>query len=175
MANTDNPYGLRAVRDKNGATYNGSGSLYHKASGDTTPLAPGDPVVVTGGADTTGIPTITRATAGASNAITGVVIGRTNGEGTLLQDSTLNSPASTEDYLLIEDDPHVSFSIQVSGSIAATDLSTNVDLTAAAALEGKSQFEADSATFGTGATKQLKVLRLVRDENNELIQTPRLK
>ena len=168
MANTDNPYGLRAVRDKNGAPYSGSGSLYHKASGDTTPLAPGDPVVVTGTADTVGIPTITRATAGASNPITGVVLGRTNGEGTLLQDDTLNSPASTEDYLLIEDNPDVSFSIQVSGALAATDLSTNVDLLAGVALEGKSLFEADSTTFGTGATKQLKVLRLVRDVNNEL-------
>ena len=168
MANSDNPYGLRAIRHRNGAPYNGGGSLYHKAAADTTPLAPGDPVVVTGTADTVGIPTITRATAGASNAITGVVIGRTNGEGTLLQDDTLNSPASTADYLLIEDNPDVVFSIQVSGALAATDISNNVDLLAGAATEGKSAFEADSTTFGTGATKQLKALRLVRNPENEL-------
>lgn len=168
MANTDNPFGLRAVRHRNGAPYNGSGSLYHKAAGDATPLAPGDPVIVTGTADTTGIPTITRATAGATNRITGVVIGRTNGEGTLLQDDTLNSPASTEDYLLIEDNPDVVYEIQADGAVAVTDISSNANLIAGMAVEGKSAFELDSTSFGTGATLQLKVLRLVRDVNNEV-------
>ena len=168
MANVDNAYGLKPVRHRNGAPYNGAGSLYYKASSDTTPLAPGDPVVVTGTASTDGIPTVTRATAGTSNALTGVVIARTNGDGTLLQTSALNSPASTEDWLLIEDNPDVVFTIQCSGAFAVTDMSNNANLSAGTATEGKSGFELDSTSFGTGATLQLKVLRLYRDINNSV-------
>lgn len=168
MANTNNPYGLRAIRHRNGAPYSGSGSLYHKAAADASIIAPGDPVVVTGEADSTGIATVTLATAGVGNALTGSMIGRTNGESTLLQDSGLNSGANTDDYILVEDDPDVVFSIQASGALAAGNISDNVDLLAGVAVEGKSKFQADSTTFGTGATKQLKVLRRVREENNEL-------
>lgn len=169
MANSDNPRGLQPVRHRNGAPYNGAGSLYHVAAGDAQVIAPGDPVIVTGTADANGIPTVTRATAGATNYITGVMVGLTNGEGTLLRDDGLATTASTSQYILVADDPDIVFEAQCSASVAATDISGNADLVAAAANSlGVSQWEVDSTTFGTGATLQVRVLRLVRREDNEL-------
>ena len=109
MANADNPIGLRPIRKLGGQVYSGSGSLYHVASGDSQVIASGDPVILTGTADTNGIPTVTRASAGATNRITGVMNAITNGEGTVLQDSPLNTVASTSQYILVHDDPIIVF------------------------------------------------------------------
>jgi len=171
MANTDNPFGLRAVRHRNGAPYNGSGSLYHVAASDSQVIAPGDPVVVTGTADTNGVPTVTRATAGDGNLITGVMAGRTNGpvnlndEG-IVFDTTLNTTASTEQYILVHDDPDLVFEAQFAGTLAATDISNNANLSAGVAIEGRSRFEIGAVS--ALATAQVKILRLVRDVENEL-------
>ena len=170
MANVDNAFGLRPIRYANGAPYNGSGSLYYKAVGDTQPLAPGDPVVVTGTASAGGIPTITRVAAGVSLPVTGVVIGRANapdGSVTLNRDSALNSPASTEDFILVEDGAVV-YKAQVNGTLAVTDISNNADFSAGVAVEGKSLFEIDQSTVGTGASKQVKILRVLQVENNSV-------
>lgn len=168
MANKDIPQGLQAIRHRNGAPYNGAGSLYHVAAAHAGEIAPGDPVTVTGTADTRGIPDVDISTAGIANAITGVVIGITNGEGAVLQDDSPTLPTLTEGYLLVEDDPDVVFEAQVSVSIAVTDISSNADLVAGAASINRSGWEVDSTTFGAGATKQVKVIRLVRVEDNEI-------
>jgi hypothetical protein len=171
MANVDNAFGLRAVKNSNGSPYNGSGSLYYKAVGDTEILAPGDPVVVTGTASTGGIPTITRATAGVSNAITGVMISRSDGidgDVTLTRDKALNSPASTEDYIMVEDGPGIVYEIQVNGTLVVTDISNNANLTAGVATQGKSLFEVDQSSVGTNAGNQLKILRLRQIPNNSV-------
>lgn len=170
MANVDRAFGLRPIKYLSGTTYNGSGQLYHKAAADTTPLAPGDPVVVTGTSSTGGIPTITRATAGVSNPITGVMINRTNSlDGTidLVQESALNSPASTEDFILVEDGAVV-YEVQVNGTLVVGDISNNADLSAGVAIEGKSLFEVDQSTVGTDAGSQVKILRLRQITNNSV-------
>ena len=168
MANADNPFGLRPKRHKNGAPYNGGGSLY-AVSSSAVALAPGDPVIIDGGADAYGIPTVVRATAGDANAITGVVLGRTNGEGVLLWDDTLNTLASTAgQYILVEDNPDVVYDIQCDATLAAAQIGLNVNLTAGTAVAGKSIFEADIANAATTATFQLKILRLARYEDNAL-------
>ena len=168
MANANNPSGLRPVRHRNGAPYNGSGSLYHVASTDSQVIAPGDPVVVTGTSDANGIPTVTRATAGDGNLITGVMLGITNGESAtgVIFDSTLNTVASTSQYILVEDNPDVVFEAQFSGTLAVTDISNNANLSAAAPLAGKSQWQVGAVS--ALATAQVKILRLVRRENNEV-------
>lgn len=183
MANTDNPRGLLAKRHRNGAPYNGSVSLYHVPSSNSTPLAPGDPVTVTGTADSNGIPDVARTTPGTGNAITGVVRGRasgvprnSNGEFTVTFDDTVTLPTSTEGYLVVEDNPDVVFEIQCDGTPAATDISSNANLAAAVdpnAL-GYSQFELDATTFAVTQTHQLKVLRLVQRSDNELGQFAKL-
>lgn len=168
MANSDNAMGGRPIRHKNGAPYSGSGSLYHVAAAHAGVIAPGDPVTVTGTADSIGIPDVDISTAGAGNLITGFVIGRTNGEGVLLQDDTQNLPATTEGYLLVEDDPDVVFEMQMSGALAVTDISEDASLVAGTAIEGRSKWEVNTATIGTGATSQVKILRAVRREDNEI-------
>lgn len=169
MANADSPKGFRPIRMLGGGVYNGSGSLYHVAVGDAQVIAPGDPVIITGTSDTTGIPTVTRGSAGATNRITGFMIGITNGEGTVLQTSTLNTITLTSQYILVEDNPNVVFEGQVTAAFAVTDIGGNADMSAAASPgDGISGFEVDSTTFGVGATKQLKVIRLVRRVDNEV-------
>jgi hypothetical protein len=168
MANSDNALGGRPIRHRNGAPYCGSGSLYHVAAAHAGEIAPGDPVTVTGTADSLGIPDVDISTAGAGNLITGFVIGRTNGEGTVLQDDTLVLPATTEGYLLVEDNPDVVFEMQMSGAFAVTDVSEDASLSAGAAVLGKSKWEVDSGTIGTGATSQVKILRAVRRVDNEV-------
>lgn len=169
MANADSPKGLRPIRMLGSGVYNGSGSLYHVAVGDAQVIAPGDPVTITGTSDTLGIPTVTRSTAGATNRITGVMIGITNGEGTVLQESTLNTVTLTSQYILVEDNPNTVYEIQTDGAFAVTDVGSNADLSAAASPgDGISGFEVDSTSFGVGATKQLKVIRAVRVVDNEV-------
>lgn len=169
MANSDSPQGLVPVRDKNGKPYNGAGNLYHVAVGDAQVIAAGDPVLVTGTSDANGIPTVTRATAGATNYSTGVMMGLTNGEGTLTRDDGLVTTTLTSQYILVCDDPDVVFEAQCNVGFAVTDMSANADFVAAAANTlGTSQFEVDSTSFGVGNTKQLKVIGLSRKVNNEV-------
>lgn len=169
MANSDNALGGRPIRHKNGATYNGGGSLYFADGGSHNGIiAPGDPVTVTGTADTAGIPAVQLSTGGATNLLTGFVIGRTNGEGTILQDTALALPAADDGYLLVADDPDLVFEMQMSGAFAVTDISEDVSLVAGTAVLGKSKWEVDSTTTGTGATSQMKILRLVRRVDNEV-------
>lgn len=167
MANNDNPQGLQAIRHRNGAPFNGSGSLYFVDAAHAGAIAPGDPVTVTGTADSTGIAAVDISTAGDTNPITGIVIGRTNGEGTLLQDDSVILPATTEGYLLVADDPDIVFEAQAT-TIAVTDVSSNAALVAGAASVNQSGWEVDGATYGTAATLQVKVLRLVRSVDNEV-------
>ena len=167
MANLDAPQGLQPIRHRNGAPYSGSGSLYHVPASNASAIAPGDPVTVTGTSDTRGIPDVALSTAGAGNAITGAVIGITNGEGVLLRDSALTLAASTEGYLLVEDDPDVVFQAQAT-TIAVTDVSSNANLQSGTASIGRSGWEVDGTSYGTGNTLQVKVLRVVREESNEV-------
>lgn len=169
MANSDNPLGGKPIRHKNGAPYSGSGSLYHVPVTNASELAPGDPVIVTGTADANGIPGVVLATAGATNRVTGFIIGRTNGEGTLLQSDAIALPTLTEGYLLVEDDPDVVFEMQMSAAFAVTDISNNANLLAGAASSlGKSGWEVNSTGIATTATLQVKILRLVRRADNEV-------
>ena len=68
MANSNTPMGLRPVRHRNGAPYNGAATRYFVPASDGTALFLGDPVVVAGSADADGVMTVTRATAAATAA-----------------------------------------------------------------------------------------------------------
>lgn len=167
MANADSPIGLRPIRMLGGGVYNGSGSLYHVAVGDANVIAPGDPVTITGEADTTGIPTVTRTTAGDTERITGVMIGITNGEGTVLQTSTLNTVTLTSQYILVEDNTQVVYEVQAAGTIAAGDIGATANLLIPAPTsDGKSG--AEVGTVAGASTSQVQILRLVRRVDNAL-------
>ena len=168
MPNVDSPCGLRPIRHRNGAPFNGAGSLYYIPATNSHAIAPGDPVVVDGGADTHGIPRVIRATAGAGNAITGAVIGRANGRGVLLQSDSPVLPEDTEGYVLVADDPDIVFEAQMSAGFSSGNMSSNSNLVAGTPSGGKSGWEVNTTDIATGSTLQVKILRLVQREDNEV-------
>lgn len=129
------PFGLRPVRYKSGAPYNGAANMYHVPASDGTALFVGDPVIIAGTGDADGVSSVTRAAAGAR--ITGVVVGFAPVPGATT-DTGLRlgyRPASTLDYPLVADDPALLFEANedgVGGFLAVTDIGNNVDLVAGA-------------------------------------------
>lgn len=151
-------YGLRPVRYKSGAPYNGAANTYYVPASDSTALFVGDPVLIAGSADANGVPSVARAAAGAR--ITGIVVGFTanpadTGDGAI---ETGYRPASTEAYVLVADDPTLLFEAQedaVGGALAVADVGLNVDLVAAAGstVTKKSGYLLDSSTKVTTAAQ----------------------
>lgn len=177
MPNPNNPRGLIPVRHRNGAPYTGSGNIYYVPASYATALFIGDPVIgVTTGSDGKGIPTIQRATAAGGNFLLGSVVGFISAGDppvTRTQDKTVYRPASTESYVLIEDDPDVIFEIQedsVGGNMGAGAPGRNVDLIAGAGstITGYSGWMADSSTLQTTNTLQLRIMAAVQRADNDV-------
>lgn len=169
MANVDSPYGLRPVRERDGSPYSGAANTYYVPATDATALFVGDPVILAGSADDSGVaPTVTRATAGATNRITGVVVG--------FQPNPAfvpfgYRPASTEMYVLVADDPFIEYAIQADADgIAAAQIGLNANLTADAGSTAtkRSGFYLDGSTPAADATFQLRILGLEPQINNEV-------
>lgn len=168
MANANTPFGLRPVRHRNGAPYNGAARKYYVPASDGTALYLGDPVIVNGSADADGVPGCIRATAAGGNYITGVVVG------VMLetQASTIYRAASTARYVLVADDPDLLFEIQedaVGGALAAADIGLNADLVAGtgSTYTGQSGFQLDTSTKATTNTLQLRILEVTQRADNE--------
>lgn len=131
MANAAAPFGLRPLRHKSGAPYNGSARLYYVPSTDTTAIYIGDPVTnyqVSGGSATAGtglgsnstayygnfpgtLPVISKATAGDSKPITGVAVGFFAEQAS----STVYRAASTARGVWVVDDPDLEYIIMDDG------------------------------------------------------------
>lgn len=170
MANSNAPTGLTPVRNANGSPYVAQLSTYYVPSSDSTALFIGDPVIIAGDADAIGVPTATRATAGATNRITGVVCGFVPSPTIVANGYRL---ASTAEYILVETGPDVVYEIQedaVGGALAATNVGQNIDLVAGSGstYTKRSGWQADSSTAGTGATLQCRILRFVNRPDNEI-------
>lgn len=151
-------YGLRPVRYKSGAPYNGAANTYHVPASDSTALFVGDPVLITGTADADGVPDVARAAAGAR--ITGIVVGfSANPSDT--SDGAIETgyrAASTKAYVLVADDPNLLFEVRedaVGGALAVADVGLNVDLVAAAGstTTKKSGYLLDSSSKVTTAAQ----------------------
>jgi len=169
MANVNSPYGLRPVRERDGSPYSGACNTYFVPSTDATALFIGDPVILAGAADTAGVaPTVTRATAGATNRITGVVVGFQPNPAFVPYGYR---PASTDMYVLVADDPDVEYAIQADADgIAAAQIGLNANLTAGSGSTATKQsgFILDGTTPAADATFQLRVLGLEPQINNEV-------
>lgn len=149
-------FGLKPVRYKSGAPYNGAANVYHVPASDSTALFVGDPVLITGTGDAAGISDVTRAAAG--DRITGVVVGFVPKPGASAGSVTAVNrgyrAASEEDYVLVADDPTLLFEATedaVGGALAVTDIGNNVDLVAAAGntYTKQSGYMLDSSTKAT--------------------------
>jgi len=161
----DKPNGLKPVRYSSGHAYNGACRKYYKSA--SVIIGIGDPVVLSGTADSDGVPAVTRAAAG-SGTISGVVVG------IVADPDNLNKKrmeAADSGYLLVADDPDLIFEIQEDGAvsqIAATAVGEFCDIVIADAdaNTGLSKCELDSSNAGTG--DQLRIVARVQREDNDI-------
>ena len=184
MANVDTPFGLRPIRHRNGAPYNGAVNPYYLRSDYAVATFIGDPVIKTGTSNLVAVsaagvgdfdigtlPTINKATAGATNRITGVIVGFAP----LPNDLTKQyNPASTERVALVCDDPDVIFEIQSDGALSAAQVSLNAVLiytSSGSTVSGLSGAELDSGTAtapAADATYQLMIQRASNTPGNDI-------
>lgn len=184
MANNSAAFGMRPLRHKAGAPYSGAARLYFYPSGQSANLFIGDPVIVisagafsspyfygaSGGATPIvagALPEVALATAGAGNAITGVVVAFFPEQAT----SSVYGLGSTNRGVWVADDPELIFEIQddgVSTSTAAwASQSSNLNLStfSGSTITARSGATINS-TLTNGATDQLKIISLSERPNN---------
>ncbi len=163
MANTNNPFGLKPVRDGSGRPYTGGGNVYSVPTGVTANMYIGDAVIIAGTADADGIATVTKATAGTGNRITGVVVGWVPNARIIADGYRAGSTAA---YAIVEDDPNVTYEVQAT-TAAVTDVGNNINLAAATGSRlTQSVTYADGAQIATTATYQLRILGFVQRPDN---------
>lgn len=171
MANANAATGLTPRRYRNGSPWMGAVRTYYVPASDSTALFIGDPVIIAGGADTFGTPTVTRATAASAGRITGVVVGLRPGGNTTLIPPRYRA-ASVAEYVLVADDPELLFEAQedsVGGALTAASTDLNIDLIAGNGdtFTGQSGWMLDSSTAATTATLQLRLVALQQRVDNE--------
>lgn len=182
MANNDIKMGLRPLKALSGEMRTNN---YYVPASYATDLFIGDPVVITGTANTSNVltsgkrfaagslPEINKATAGDTNAWTGVIVGfLPNFENF----SRTYNPASTEAVAVVADAADQEYLIQEESAgtpLAATSVGLNANLVFAEAgstITGFSGAELDTSTPAGTATFQLKILRLLDEIDNTIGQ-----
>jgi hypothetical protein len=181
MANSDTPFGLRAVGHPSGLSKARVRAYYVPASYGTA-LFPGDPVVKTGTSNTAAVdvvgtgtmpigsmPEVNKATAGDGNAITGVIVGVAADPDAL---GRRYIPASTGGVVFVNDDPQTEFEIQADGTIAAAQVGLNAVLIYTNTGDtdtGQSGAELDTTSDAPAAdaSNQLTILNVVPRTDNE--------
>lgn len=186
MANNDSPFGLRPVRHKSGAPYNGAVTPYYIKGDYATALYIGDPVVKTGTSNTAVVtapgagrfdvgtlPEINKTAAGDvdgnTKRITGVIVGFAPLPSDL---SKQYNPASTERIAYVCDDPDIVFEIQADGAIPAASVGLNAVLIYTHSgnnYTGLSGAELDTTSDvpAADASNQLTIVRAVNREGND--------
>ncbi len=178
MANADRPFGLRPVRYKSGAPWNGQATPYYVDSGNGTALFLGDPVVANGNANASRIGrghepgtllSVIRATAGDAAPILGVVVGVEPET----RDSLVYRAASTSRVVYVADDPDLIFHVQddAGGTPGEGNAFLNANLIythAGSTVTGQSGAEINGATWAADQSFQILVLGLARLPNNEV-------
>ena len=183
MANVDSPFGLRPIRHKSGAPYNGAARPYYIDVGYGTALFIGDPVIrVAGGSNAAAVkvpgagsfaigtlPSVEKAAAGDTNRITGVIVGFAPLPTNL---DLKHNTASTERVAYVCDDPDIVFEIQADGAIPAASVGLNAVLIythSGSTTTGLSGVELDTTSDvpAADASNQLVILRAVNREDND--------
>lgn len=176
MANANRPSGFSPVQYLNGSPWNGQARIYSIAAAYATALYIGDPVKSSGTADANGVPGIVLgATTG---ALRGVIVGLGSAEGLIANPKNLDityRPAAaqaTDWYAMVVDDPQVLFEVQENANgtaLAATEIGLNtisVSGTGSGFVSGWMLASATDATPAATATLQLKLMGLVRRQQN---------
>lgn len=181
MANTNAPSGLSPVQYLSGSPWNGQARRYYIPSNDTNAYAIGDPVkTLSGGGDANGVSGVVLATAGAGNAIRGVIVsaggtkygGMSADPGNL--DTTVIPATKTKAYyVMVADDPNILFAAQENSlvsTLAAEDVGENIDLVAGTNSGYLSGWMLNSSSVTTGATLQCKLMQLIQSADNAIGQ-----
>jgi len=185
MANVDSRFGLRPVRYRGGAPYNGAFRAYYIPSSYGTALYIGDPVVKTGTSNTAAVtfpggfydigtcPEINKATAGDGNRVTGVIVGFAPLPSDL---GKQYNPASTERIAYVCDNPDVVFEIQADGAIPAASVGLNgvfIYTHAGSTATGLSGVELDTTSDAPAAdaSNQMLILGAVNRPDNDTTLT----
>lgn len=176
MANANRPSGFSPVQYLNGSPWNGQARIYSIAAAYATALYIGDPVKSSGTADANGVPgIILGATTG---ALRGVIVGLGSAEGLIANPKNLDityRPAAaqaTDWYAMVVDNPDVLFEVQENANgtaLAATEIGLNtisVSGTGSGFVSGWMLASATDATPAATATLQLKLMGLVRRQQN---------
>ena len=168
MANPNTPFGLTPIRYLNGAPWNGAARMYSIASGDVNAFAIGDPLMIAGGADASGIPTVTLATPG--SGLLGPMIGSGGliygGPGAVpgaLETTVIPATKLHDYYVMVVDDPMVIFEVQEIGTgtaLAAADVGFNANLVAGTNSGFLSGWLLTNTTEAVTATLDVKLLGL---------------
>lgn len=178
MANANRPSGLTPVQYLNGAAWNGQARLYSIVASYATALAIGDPVTLSGTANSDGVAGINIATAGDANMVLGSIVGLGRYEGGIFNPANLDQiirPAADVNtwYAMVADDQNIIFEIQDIGTgtpLAATDVGANVNLVSGTNNGYVSGWMLNNASKGTNATYQVKLLGLARRSDNVIGQ-----
>ena len=173
MANTNTPFGLRPSQYSLGTGWSGQTRTYYIPSTDGNAYAVGDPVkTLSGGADPSGVPAVTLATAGTGNAIRGVitgvggtVYGGPGGDPTAPQQLIIPAAKTKGYYVQVIDDPYAVFEIQeydVTGTVyTVADVGKNANLKSGVNNGVVSGWTLDNtAASNTGSTVQLRLLQI---------------
>ncbi|MGB1214605.1 MAG: hypothetical protein ACPG4X_14670 [Pikeienuella sp.] len=187
MANNDTPFGLRPIRHRNGAPYNGSANPYYINASYATALFIGDPVIrVAGGSnaaeveapsagvfDIGTLPEVELAPVTDGTKITGVIVGFGANPNSL---ETVYSPASTEAVAWVCDDPDIVFEIQADGAVPAASVGLNAQMIATHAgstitgLSGR-ELNTTSDAPAADASNQLRIVRAINRTDNDTTLT----
>jgi hypothetical protein len=155
---------MKPVRDGNNRPYSGGGNIYFVPTSETANLYIGDSVIINGSADTNGVPSVIKATAGTSNRITGVITGWVPNPSIVANGYRVTATAA---YAIVEDDPNVMYEVQAT-TAAVTDVGANINLAAATGSRlTQSATYANGAQIGTGATYQLRILGFAQRPDSE--------
>lgn len=180
MSSVSRLNGFRPVKTITGAPYNGQGELAFLPASDSSVVMVGDAVKLLGDARAaTGVPTVTRVSAGTDIAY-GIVVGILfTGVGDTINVppvTDLNTPvyrrASTDRYVLVCTDPNIVYEAQyLTTSVAAATVTANVglngswDVTAGNTSTGSSGMSI-AALSATTATLPLKVVGIPNRPDN---------
>ena len=178
--NANTPRGLQPYAYSWGAPYNGAVDVFYVPSSNGTALYVGDPVVFTqNSADAQGVPVVTIATAGSTNKISGVFMGRANNANELIttvtQATNVYLPVSTASYVYVASDPNLLYWAQedsVGGSMAYTSGGGNTASLVAgtgSTVTGFSGWQIQSSSVTTGT--QVAIMRPLPQIDNVVSST----
>lgn len=177
MANNDAAFGLKPVRYRSGAPYQGQSNAYF-ATGSTGIIAPGDPVTYTGSANASAfggfdagfLQQVSLATAGDGNPIVGVCVG----VGAVTGDSLQYRANSTDRIIYVADDPDLVFHVQADDdadttnwAVTSSGLFANLASGTASTVYGQSTWELDGSDVpANDYSNQVFLLGLARVPGN---------